>query len=249
MEFIIFESLLPVFIVIGVGLLLRKSALVPEPDWRGIELLGYWLLFPVLVFDSLVRMDLSGIDLGAITQAYLAAVLIQLALIWFLRGAMRQHLGLSDPTFSAVFQTSTRWNGFVALAIASKMAGTQGLALVALIIAITVPVLNVVNVAVLTVCTSQHKPTLWTTSVNTFKVPLIWAALLGLAVNLAGIPLYEPLLVSLDVVGRAGLGIGLLAVGAGIRLQAMRAAKLPVVVTVIAKLVIFPLWVYAGCLV
>lgn len=244
---IVFESQLPVFLVIAIGLLLRKYAVVPEDQWRGIELLGYWLLFPVLLMVSLIKMDLSNIDLGAISQAYLSAIVLQLMLVWSLRGTLRNKLGLSDRSFSSVFQTSTRWNGFIALAIASKLAGEQGLALVALIMAITVPVLNFVNIIVLTVCTSETRPTIKQTALNTAKVPLIWGALLGLAINLSGVLVYEPIMTTLDIVGRAGLGIGLLTVGAGISVQAILSAKTNVILSIVAKLFVFPLLVYIAC--
>lgn len=247
MGIIVFESLLPVFLVIAVGLALRKFDIVPESDWRGVELLGYWLLFPVLVLESLINMDLSSIDLGAITLGYMSAVLIQLILVWSLRGLLRQKMNVNDRSFSSIFQTSTRWNAFIALAIASKLVGAQGLAIVALIMAFTIPFLNIVNIVVLTICTSDTRPTLKTTLLNTLKVPLIWGALGGLFINIAGIPVYEPLLVSMDVVGRAGLGIGLLTVGAGIRISAMQTARANVIISIFAKLVLFPALVYFGC--
>ena len=85
MTSIVFASLLPVFLVIAVGLALRKSSIVPEDQWRGIELLGYWLLFPALVLDSLIKMDLQNIELGSITKAYLLAVCLQMLLVRLLR--------------------------------------------------------------------------------------------------------------------------------------------------------------------
>ena len=248
MGVIVFESLLPVFMVIAIGLGMRKSGLVPEEHWRGIELLGYWLLFPVLVLVSLIKMDLSNIDLGSITKAYLLAVLVQIVIVWLLRKPLNRRLNINDRTFSSIFQTATRWNGFVALAIASKFAGDQGLAIVALIMAITVPILNFVNIVVLTVCCSDTKPTVKTTAINTLKVPLIWGALLGLAINLAQVSIYEPFMVSLDLVGRAGLGIGLLTVGAGLRLHAMLNARATVLIGIVAKLFVFPLLVFIGCM-
>ncbi|MCB1755258.1 MAG: AEC family transporter [Gammaproteobacteria bacterium] len=245
---IVFESLLPVFLVIAVGLGLRKSGLVPEDQWHGIELLGYWLLFPVLVLISLINMDLSNLDLGSISKGYLFAVILQIILVWLMRRPLHRFLGIGDRSFSSIFQTSTRWNGFIALAIAAKYAGDQGLAIVALIMAITVPVLNFVNIIVLTICASEQAATVRTTLINTLKVPLIWGALLGLGINLLAIPVYEPLMVGLDIVGRAGLGIGLLTVGAGIRIKAMLDAKTTVLIGIVAKLFIFPLLVFAGCM-
>ena len=246
---IVFESLLPVFLVIAVGLLLRKSSIVPVPQWRGIESLGYWLLLPVLVMVSLIKMDLKNIDLGSITYAYLLAVIVHVIVIWLLRGPLNKLLGINDRSFSSVFQTSTRWNAFIALAIASKLAGDQGLAIVALVMAITVALLNIINIVAMTILTSDRKPTLRSTLFNALKVPLIWGAFLGLFINLSEIPIYDPVMVSLDIIGRAGLGIGLLTVGAGIRVHTLVKPRSDVSIGIIAKLFVFPFLVFVCALI
>lgn len=230
--------------MIALGLLLRKSSIVPEPQWRGIESLGYWLLFPVLVMVSLINMDLKNIDLGAVTYAYLFAVIVQVMLIWCLRKPLNKVLGINDASYSSVFQTSTRWNAFIALAIASKLAGDQGLAIVALVMAITVALLNIINIVAMTILTSDQKPTLRSTLINALKVPLIWGAFFGLVINLAEIPVYDPLMVSLQMISQAGLGIGLLTVGAGIQVSKLIRPRSDVWIGIIAKLFLFPLLIF-----
>lgn len=247
MSRIVFESLLPIILIIAAGFFMCKSNIVAKKQWAGIELLSYWLLFPVLVLISLINMDLSKINLGAITKSYLLATLVQIILIWSLRQPLKRYLNINDRTFSTIFQTSTRWNAFIALAIANNLAGDQGLAIVALIMAITMPLLNFVNIVVLTICCSDTKPTFKTTAINTLKVPIIWGSILGLSINLGQVPLYEPLIVSFDIIGRAGLGIGLLTVGAGLHLRAVVKPRLNVLVGVTAKLFLFPLLVFIAC--
>jgi len=246
---IVFESLLPVVLVIATGLFLRETKIVSSAQWEGIELLSYWLLFPVLVLDSLINMDISKINLGIITKSYLSAVTAQLIIIWIIRKPLKRHLKITDRTFSTIFQTSTRWNAFVALAIANNLAGDQGLAIVALLMAITVPILNFVNIIVLTFCCTDTPPTFKSAAIRTLKVPLIWGAVLGLSLNLLQFSLYEPIAVSLDIIGRAGLGMGLLTVGAGLHVKTITQARLPMFVGVTAKLFIFPLLVFVSCLI
>ena len=247
MSRIVFESLVPVILIIAAGLFLRKSTIIAKEHWTGIELLSYCLLFPVLVLISLINMDLSKINLGAITKSYLLATLAQMVLIWSLRQPLRRYLNINDRTFSSIFQTSTRWNAFIALAIANNLAGDQGLAIVALIMAITMPLLNFVNIVVLTICCSETNPTFKTTAISTLKVPIIWGAVLGLSINLGQVPLYEPLIVCFDIIGRAGLGIGLLTVGAGLHLRAVVNPSLKVLFGVTAKLLVLPLLVFIAC--
>lgn len=243
LSLIVFESLLPVVIVISLGLLLRESKIVSKENWLGIELLSYWLLFPVLVVVSLLKMDLSRFSLELVTKSYLLAVLVHLLIIWMLRKPLRKYLGVNGRSYSSIFQTSTRWNAFIALAIANNFAGDQGLAIVALLMAVTIPVLNFTNIVVLTLCCSDSKPTIAATVINTIKVPIIWGALIGLSLNLAKVPIYEPLMVSFDIIGRAGLGIGLLTVGAGLQIKTMFRPRMTVLIGFTAKLLLFPLLV------
>ena len=48
-----FESILPVFLLIVAGNLLRRLPLIDQGGWRGLEQLGYWFLYP----DAPVRHD------------------------------------------------------------------------------------------------------------------------------------------------------------------------------------------------
>ena len=247
MALLVFESLFPVFLVIITGFAMRKSGLVAEKNWHGIESLGYWLLFPVLVLESLIKMDLSGVNLSVFVQAYSVAISLQIILVWLLRHPLNKYWGINDRSYSSIFQTTVRWNGFMALGIANSFSGPQGVALVALIMAFSVPLLNFITVIVLTICTSEGKPSIRTTLLNTLKIPLIWAALLGLAINIADVSIYPPLMDWVDMIGRAGLSVGLLAVGAGVRWQAMRNGSVSMFIGVIGKLVVFPIIVFLCC--
>ena len=198
---------------------------------------------------SLIKIDLRNIELGSLTKSYLLALITQMIIVWFLRKPLYRYLDINSRTFSSIFQTSTRWNSFIALGIANNFGGIQGLAIVALIMAITLPLVNFVNLVVLTVCCSDTKPTVRMTVIATLKVPLIWGALLGLSINVAQISIYQPLMAGVDIIGQAGLGVGLLAVGAGLSTHAMLNARVTVLIGLVAKLILFPLLVFISCLI
>ncbi len=61
------ESLLPIFVLIGLGFILRWRNVVPEDMWRGVELLGYWVFFPALLSETLIEADLASLPLASIT--------------------------------------------------------------------------------------------------------------------------------------------------------------------------------------
>ena len=55
-----FESLLPIFLLIGLGFLLRWRKVVATDMWQGVELLGYWVFFPALLSETLIRAELRA---------------------------------------------------------------------------------------------------------------------------------------------------------------------------------------------
>ena len=65
-------------------------------------------------------------------------------------GAARDRCcGLPQPTFAACFQCGFRFNTYIALAAASRVAGEAGIALISLLVGVLVPVVNVAAVAML----------------------------------------------------------------------------------------------------
>ena len=131
-------------------------------------------------------------------------------------------LNINGASYSSLFQNSTRWNGFIALPILAKLYGNEGVALVAIIMAILVPVANIVNVAVIARNAGARQLTYRQTVYVVFRNPFIWATAIGLAINLTGLPIYEPMMTGLHMLGGAAIGTGLLMVGAGLHAEEAR---------------------------
>ena len=70
-----FESILPIFLLILLGNLLRRTPLVEAGAWRGLEQLGYWFLYPALLFVTILNADLSTMAVDAMMAALLLSVL------------------------------------------------------------------------------------------------------------------------------------------------------------------------------
>ncbi len=132
---------------------------------------------------------------------------------------MRAIFDLSGPSFSSIFQASTRWQTFIALAVAGNMFGNSGLALASVAMVAMIPLLNIVNVSVLAHFASSA-PTRWSTILGALlRNPFIWSCAIGLAINVLKVPLPGVVLTFIDAIGRASLALGLIVVGAGLQLQ------------------------------
>ncbi|MBZ0217836.1 MAG: AEC family transporter, partial [Fimbriimonadaceae bacterium] len=107
--------------------------------------------------------------------------------------------------------------------------------------------LNTLAVAVLAIYASSQKPGFLDVLKTIFKNPFIWSCIVGTSINLLEIPIYEPLLNTADILGRAALGAGLLLVGGGLMIRNAFRPPLVVMIPTILKLLIMPLLVAAFC--
>ncbi|MFN3546420.1 MAG: AEC family transporter [Mesorhizobium sp.] len=234
-----FESILPIFLLIAAGHVLRRIRLVDDAAWPGLEQLGYWFLYPALLFVTIYNADFSGLEWNGMLAALAIAIMVTgagTALLWL---PLRRYGLATAAEFSSMFQTSVRWNGFMALAIADKIFPQEGAAVVALMMAFIIVPINIESVIV--VSRFADRDANWSRIGRTIALnPLILASVAGLAMRFVPVGFYEPLNQTLGLVGRAALGMGLLTIGAGLRLGDALRPRLPVLLPVGIKLVAFP---------
>lgn len=235
----IFESILPVFLLVVLGTLLKRWRLIDRDLWNGLEQLGFFVLFPSLLFTTLAKAEFSGVAAGNIALGSIGSVSF-IALLLALSWPLFRAGGVSGASFTSVFQTSTRWNAFIALAIAEKLYGHHSLALIALVATLIIIPLNFYNIGML-VWFGGGTRSLKTFAQKVVTNPMIIGAVLGVMVNLTGIHIYEPLMQSAELVADASLSLGLIMVGAGLKLaDALRPRPLALL-PVALKLVFMPL--------
>jgi malonate transporter and related proteins len=207
-------ALLPDFLLIAAGLGLCRFTPLGRDVWDGVERLVYYLLFPVLLFNSVLRSPLQPGKTASLAAAGLGVVLAGIALA----ALLRLWRGADRALLASGAQTAFRFNSFIGLALAERLGGAQGLAWIALVIALCVPLCNIAAVWPLARHGGQG---VWR---ELARNPLIVATLAGLAANLAGLQLPETVATTLQRIGVAALPLGLMAVGAGLKLVGLKEA-------------------------
>jgi malonate transporter len=206
--------LLPDFTLILLGLMLFRFTRWEPAFWAGLEKLVYYVLFPSLLFYATARAPLDFASTGKMLQVALLTCLSGVALGWLAKPLFRP----GPMLFESGVQTAFRFNSYIALAVASRLGGDTGTALMALIIGFSVPLCNVAAVHALV----HRKGGLLR---ELMKNPLLLATVLGLVFNFAGIPIPEFIGATLSRIGNAAIAIGLITVGAGLRLSGLHQAK------------------------
>ena len=237
---IVIAALLPVFLLIVLGFVLKRSLMRLETQWHGLERLTYYVLFPALLIQTLVRADLSSVPVAGVGGALLLSALVMSLLCLGLRPLLSR-LAIDGPAFTSIFQGATRWQTYVALAVSGNLYGEIGLALASVAMVAIIPLVNVFSVAVLAHYASPEKQSVRAIAMTVVRNPLIWACAIGLAVNVTHVPLPRIWHEVAEALGRSSLGIGLLVTGAGLHLEGMFRPSLAAGVAVFLKLILMPM--------
>ena len=201
--------LLPDFALILLGAAIRRWMHLGDHFWNGVEKLVYFILFPALLINAIVR---TRLDLAA-ALPLLATAFAALAAGMALGLLPKLFTKLPALTYASMFQCAYRFNSYIALAVAGMLFGAPGIATMGLIVGAAVPVVNLVSVWML----ARHGESgLWR---EVARNPLIWGTAAGFVLNLAGFVPPAPLQAFLQRLADASIALGLITVGAALRLD------------------------------
>jgi malonate transporter and related proteins len=236
---VVIAALLPVFILIVLGIVLKRTLMRLETQWHGLEQLTYYVLFPMLLVQTLVKADLSNVPVAGVGGALMLATVLMALLCLALRPLLAR-FDIDGPAFTSIFQAATRFQTYVALSVSRNLFGTAGLALASVAIVAIVPLTNVLSVLVLAKYASPEKQSARAIVMNVVKNPLIWACIFGLLINVTHLPLPKLWHEVADALGSSSLAIGLLVTGAGLRLDGLLRPSIAAATGVLLKLVLMP---------
>ncbi|MDA0997322.1 MAG: AEC family transporter, partial [Proteobacteria bacterium] len=222
----VFSAIAPIFLIIGLGALLRAKFGLADAFWRGAEKLTFNVLFPSLLFIKIAGAHIDWAD--ALSLA--AAVIIGIHLTALAAVPLRKLLNLSEPAFVAVFQGGFRSNSYVGIAVVLGVYGDQAAGAMAVTIFTVGVSINYLGVwGHLRWLPRDGHPGTWRSILaDSAKNPLIQSCLLGALFNITGWGLPPVIGPTLELLSHAALPLGLIAVGAGLSLGAITGASLPV---------------------
>ncbi len=213
------QLLFPDFSLILIGFLLCRHTALKQPVWQSAEGLVYYFLFPVLLFQSIVRTPLDVRAASGLMLAGLITGTIGIALSYTLPHLPGIGRWIDRRDHAASAQVAFRFNSFIGLAIAERLLGAQGLQLIAVLIGVCVPLFNVGAVWPM----ARHAQRSFLGEL--VRNPLILATASGLAFNLLGLKIPEWLVPTVTRIGAASLALGLMTTGAALQFSALKDGK------------------------
>lgn len=234
-------ALAPILFLIMVGFAIRRTHFIPDDSWAGMEKLTYYILLPALLVRTLARQSLEGSPWPSMLIVIIGSLILSVGVLVIFH---RLRKTFSDATFTSIFQGGVRFNTYISLSVAQGLYGSQGLAMATVAAGFMIVLINIL-------CISAFM--LWGTPGNrgirpfirgVLVNPLIIACAIGWFLSLSGIGLPGVSENILEVLGRAALPFGLLAVGAALKPEMVKGHVEAVSVASLVQFVMKPVSVF-----
>ncbi len=234
--------ILPDFLIILLGAFISHVLKYPREFWKYTEKLVFYVLFPPLLFLSVSSAHLSLSEASQFLLVGIGAMLLAVVSSWLIRYVAPE----DGVTNASVFQCGFRFNTYIGFALCLKLYGDSGFSLLALLIAVWVPISNTIAVAVLATAVSKSvnkekkiQPSYIIKTV--LKNPLIIATVLGLVFNVAQWELPQVGTSLFRSLGNASLAVGLLCIGSSLQLHDLKRYSRLLLTCTVQRLVVVPI--------
>ncbi|NNG02463.1 MAG: AEC family transporter [Desulfobacteraceae bacterium] len=236
----IVNNLLPVFVLIAAGYVLKRADLINASFTHVSDGLIYYLFFPLLLFWKIGGSSADGMLQWPLYKAVIFTVLS----IYAISIAVLKIFAISRFKSGAFSQSCYRFNTYVGMALILNVTGEEGVRQFGILISLTIPVINVLAVSTLIWFSDDPQgrgPVFRTTFTALISNPLIIACLAGMITSkiISGFPVVVDNLLRLAT--SLTLPLALLSIGSAITFRTVRENLYASFLSVILKCMITPL--------
>ncbi len=207
-------ALVPVLALIFIGYSLKRINFIADEVWAGVEKLTYYVMFPALLIQNIGRQNIHGTPWQEMFLIVFIVLIVATASLFIM---FRIQPLMTAKTFTSVFQGGIRFNSYIAFSISAAFYGKEGLGLAAISAGFMIVLVNFLCVGIFIMFGNNAASSGKAFIKQIFLNPLILGCVVGWCLSLSGIGLPGVSADILEVVGRAALPIGLMAVGAALK--------------------------------
>ena len=223
--------LLPDVILVARGWIMLNKSVFRLEFFAATELMVYFIMFPALLFRSVL---LSPLSLNTAGSSLLSCALLAFAGL-IIASLTRPILKTDKRSANSTQQCVYRFSTYIALSIAPSVGDAEGVAIMAVFIGFTVPLVNILAVRALAAGEGGMIKSIVTN-------PLVLATASAVCLNLLGFQLPEVLDNTLSKLGQGSIPLGLICIGAALKLREGTANAPLVAWMTPARLVFMPIF-------
>ena len=230
------EAVIPMFCLMFIGVLVHKYQLLSDLELVHLNRMVFRLFFSVMMFYNLYTTNLGTtfrprlmlFAVGALAVVYV----VSFAFVWLTEKQDRRRGAMIQAIYRSNFV-------LMGIPLVANIFGDENIAVTTMMIAIIVPIYNVLGVFTLETFRGG-KFNLGHILLGVLKNPMILGALTGAAFLLLGIPIPKPVLKPLAQITAATTPLALIVLGASFRLGSTKEHLRQLVACVAARLFIIP---------
>jgi len=201
---IFYNNIVPVFITIGFGYALKRTLRI---EIKSVSRTTFYVLSPCLIFSSLVQSTLSGEEFWNIAGFEILATLVIALVAWAAAKVLRFDRGMESAFLLATIFVNA---GNYGLSVNLLAFGEAGLARAIIYFVVSSVLINTIGIYL----ASRGKARALNAFYNVFKVPMVYAVLLAIMMNLVNLDVTgSPVFKAVEMVGKAAIPLMLLLLG------------------------------------
>ena len=229
-----FNVVLPLFLCIVLGYFLRRIGMLDPAALKCLNKLGFKVFLPIYLFNTIYATDISA----AFNPRLIATGVGGLLLIYAILMLLIPRIEKENPRRGVMIQGIFRSNfALYGLPVALSLCGEANIGPTSLMIAIMVPVYNIL--AVITLETFRGgKPNPRKMLRGVITNPLIISSMLGVIANLIQLPVPTAVQKGLTDLGRVATPLALVTLGGEFMFRSVSAFRRQLSIVVIGKLIL-----------
>ncbi len=239
------DNVFPVFIIIGIGFLLRRLNIINANFCSIANQLIFLVSLPAFIFMEMLKLDVNkAFDVHMIGYAYLGTFLT-IALAWIAARLLK----MEAVNIGAFVQGSFRGNlAIIGLALIQNIGGTPALGKASVALAFVLPLYNVVAIIILSIPGNRtgrkamYKKVLKDIAVN----PLLIALAGGIILSLARAKLPGIAHTSINYLASLSLPLALIGIGGSLSKESLQATPRLAMYSTLIKVLISPVILTVG---
>ncbi len=222
--------MLPVFLAIGLAIIFGKYVKV---DARSISQAVIYLFGPCLILNSLLSKEIEPSALLGIFAMSVLSTLILVGIGWIIAKVLK----VDQPMRATIMLAMSLGNtGSIGLPLAEFAFGAQGMQYAAIFYVTTTVFANILGVLL----PSAGQIPLKEVVKRILKVPMIYAAVIGVVLNLMGVQMPTFLERTTSLLGYAAVACGIAFMGVRLANMKLDGKMKPIIVTSIARVTLTP---------
>ncbi len=230
------ETTLPVFIMVFVGMGLRRIGWIDGAFINTASALVFKATLPTLIFLSITRADLSTALNPDLLLFFLLATLASFALAW-----VWAHFRVRQEDRGVYVQGAFRGNcGIVGLALAANLYGDYGLSAGGILLGLVIISYNILAVVVLLAYQPGQSASPRKILRDIIRNPLIIAVVVAIPAATLNLEFPTWVMISGDYFASLTLPLALLCIGATVSLKAIRTDSSTAMGASLMKMVVLP---------